>query len=78
MGLLDLSATFDTMDHSILLDILRWHFGIEGCALRWFSNYIQLRSQFVLIDSHSVSLFQTKVRGSTRQLPRASVLHCSC
>ena len=34
--LLDLSATFDTVDHRILLDCLQFDFGISGSALNCF------------------------------------------
>ena len=33
MALLDLSADFDTVDHAILLDRLKFEFGIVGSAL---------------------------------------------
>ena len=38
---IDLSAAFDTVDHEILLDILKHKFGIEGKALQWFNNYLR-------------------------------------
>ena len=38
--MLDLSSTFDTIDHSILLNRLSTWFGIEGCALNWFSSFL--------------------------------------
>ena len=34
--LLDLSAAFDTVDHGILMNVLRERFGIEHHELEWF------------------------------------------
>ena len=47
--LLDLSAAFDTVDHSILIDILRHRFGIVGNALNWMMSYLDNRSQQISI-----------------------------
>ena len=47
--LLDLSAAFDTVNHDILLDILKWDIGVDGSALERCRDYLQLRTQSVLI-----------------------------
>jgi hypothetical protein len=47
LALLDQSAAFATIDHSVLLDRLSARFGICGSALDWFSSYLANRSQSV-------------------------------
>ena len=47
--LLDLSASFDTIDHSILIERLQKSFGISGDAVTWVVSYLRLRNQQVLI-----------------------------
>ena len=49
--MVDLSAAFDMVDHSLLLEKLRiMGFGLESC--NFFQSYLNKRSQRVLIDGH--------------------------
>ena len=46
----DLSATFDTVSHKVLIDLLEKQFGMSGNALEWFQNYLHDRKVKVCID----------------------------
>ena len=47
LGLLDLSAAFDTVDHSILINRLQNAYGIQGSALSWIRSFIEDCTQSV-------------------------------
>lgn len=47
--LLDFSAAFDTIDHSILINRLETIFGVSDSALEWFKSYLSGRKQFVVM-----------------------------
>ena len=55
--MLDMSAAFDTIDHNILIDILKNDFGVVDNALKWFRSYLANRKQHVVIDRCKSSEF---------------------
>lgn len=52
LTLLDLSAAFDTIDHTILLSRLEDFFGVTGNALDWLRSYLTGRSQQIKLDEY--------------------------
>ena len=48
--LLDYSAAFDTITHSIFFERLQSRYGIGGTVLRWFKSYLTNRSQAVVVN----------------------------
>ena len=49
LNLIGLSAAFDAIDHSILLQHLEITVGVSGTALEWFKSYLSNRHQAVVI-----------------------------
>jgi len=47
LGLLDLSAAFDTVNHGILINRLQSTFGISGTVLSWITSFTSNRTQTV-------------------------------
>ena len=67
--LLDLSAAFDTVDHSIMLQVPRDRFCVEGIALEWFESYLCDRTQ-----TYQVKDQQSRPRKVDCGVPQGSVL----
>jgi Reverse transcriptase (RNA-dependent DNA polymerase) len=66
---IDLSAAFDTVTHSILLDRLKSDFGLDGTVGSWLRSYVTDRSQFVKVGRSSGEV--TALRSG---VPQGSVL----
>ena len=67
LTLLDLSATFNTIDHTILLDRLNVYYGLSELALGWFKSYLLGRTHSVKVDStlsHPAALHYGVPQGS--------------
>ena len=66
---LDLSAAFDTVNHSILLEVMRNYFAIADMALDWISCYLRNRKFSVHIDS-----FSSNTKTMNFSMPQGSIL----
>ena len=66
---LDLSAAFDTINHSILLDHLQTSFGLTCTVLQWISSYLSNRSQYVQLGQ-----YKSPISPCTCGVPQGSVL----
>ena len=53
---LDITAAFDTISHSRLLERLESGFGVTTGALSWLRSYLIDRHQFVQVDCHSSAI----------------------
>jgi hypothetical protein len=69
LGLLDMSAAFDCVDHNILLRRLQLRFGMAGDVINWFSSFLTGRTQQVVCNE-TMSAIQPVLFG----VPQGSVL----
>ena len=67
--LLDLSSTFDTIDHGIMLTRLKDRFGITGTTLKWFESYLTNRSKNIQVHGRT-----SEERPVAFGVPQSSVL----
>ena len=66
---LDMSAAFDTIDHTTLVDRLQHTFGVSGKVLRWVASYLHDWSTFVKLGSG-----QSTTAGCKVGVPQGSAL----
>ena len=69
LGLLDMSAAFDTVDHQILLHRLEVSFGLHGSVLSWLRSFLSSRTQQVIVNGSS-----SVITPVTSGVPQGSVL----
>jgi len=50
LAMLDLSAAFDCVGHSILLQQLQRNFGLTGVVLRWLTSFLCGRAQQMIYN----------------------------
>ena len=73
LALLDLSAAFDTVDHTILLDRLQSAFGVRGSVFDWIESFITNRSD-CSFRRRSVGRVKHPMRRPTRQCTRTNIV----
>ena len=74
LTLLDLSAAFDTVIHSLLLNRLQHHFDIQGTVLKWIENYMLDRSQRVSLEDYNKRTVTSDRTTLKQGVPQGSVL----
>ena len=78
MLILDLSAAFYMVDHSILLKILHNSYGLCDQALKWFDMYLQLRWFKVCIDGNYSTQMELQFGVPQGSCSGANPFSCYC
>ena len=72
--LLDLSVAFDTLNHQLLLNCLKYHFGFQGKVLRWLEGYLTGCTQKVVLENARKTSESTPNHPLKWGVPQGSVL----
>ena len=73
--MLDLSAAFDTISHELLLNRLKYRFGVTDLALNWLESYLAGHmQQVVLQDNPCAKAVMSKKTPLCQGVPQGSVL----
>ena len=63
--MLELSAAFDTVNHHLLLNRLKYRFGVCDLALSWLKSYLTNRTQHVMIQNEDGCTVESSKRPLT-------------
>ena len=58
--MIDLSAAFDTIDHSLLLKALQSQVGVSSTVLGWFTSYLERRTQRIKVNNDFSKTYHLK------------------
>ena len=72
--MLDLSAAFNIVSHELLLNHLKFRFGICDTALAWIKSYLSDRTQSVSINNGNGITVTSDKASLSCGLPQGSVL----
>ena len=73
--MLDLSATFDTISHDLLLNRLKYRFGVTDLALNWLESYLTGHTQQVILqDNPCAKAVMSRKMPLCQGIPQGSVL----
>ena len=72
--MLDLSAAFDTVNHHLLLNRLKYRFGVCDLALSWLESYVTNRTQCVVIQNEDGHTVQSSTKSLKQGIPQGSIL----
>ena len=72
--MLDLSAAFDTVSYKLLINHLKYCFGITDTILQWISSYLTNRSQRVMVYNELGDVADSSRKSLEQGIPQSSTL----
>ena len=76
LAVMDLSATFDTVPHDGLLEVLNCRFGLEGTVLQWSEDYLRPRFFKVCINNENLETEELTCSVTQGSAPGANLFTC--